>query len=92
MTRIVAAMQPNAAKDVSMAGVVGTIGMMAEASGTGADIDVAAVPRPDNATMGAWLSCFPGFGMLTAGSVPRLTTSCTSPPRSPSPGTGTSSC
>jgi putative N-acetyltransferase (TIGR04045 family) len=67
MTRLVAGMRPTAAKDVSMAGVVGTLGMMAEASGTGAELDVEAVPRPAAAGMGAWLTCFPGFGMLTAG-------------------------
>jgi putative N-acetyltransferase (TIGR04045 family) len=56
---------PAAAKDVSMAGVVGTLGMLAEASGCGAVLDVAAVPRPKQATMGDWLTCFPGFAMLT---------------------------
>jgi putative N-acetyltransferase (TIGR04045 family) len=63
----VAAARPAAAKDVSMAAVVGTLGMLAEASGCGAVLDVAAVPRPAAATMGDWLTCFPGFGMLTAG-------------------------
>jgi AIR synthase-related protein len=58
--------RPAAAKDVSMAGVVGTLGMLAEASGTGAVLDVAAVPRPASATSGDWLTCFPGFGLLTA--------------------------
>lgn len=67
MTSLVAEMRPHAAKDVSMAGTVGTLGMLAEASGTGAEIDVAAVPRPAGADMGAWLTCFPGFAMLTAG-------------------------
>jgi AIR synthase-related protein len=57
---------PAAAKDVSMAGLVGTAGMLAEASGCGAVIDVACVPRPDGATAGDWLTCFPGFAMLTA--------------------------
>ena len=50
-----------------MAGIAGTLGMLAEASGCGATLDVAAVPRPGDATMGDWLTCFPGFGMLTAG-------------------------
>jgi putative N-acetyltransferase (TIGR04045 family) len=59
--------KPSAAKDVSMAGVVGTLGMLAEASGCGAVLDVAAVPRPAAATIGDWLTCFPGFAMLTAG-------------------------
>ncbi len=57
---------PAAAKDVSMAGIAGTLGMLAEASGTGAVLDVAAVPRPDGASVGDWFSCFPGFGLLTA--------------------------
>jgi AIR synthase-related protein len=59
--------RPAAAKDVSMAGVVGTLGMLAEASGCAAVLDVADVPRPPAASMGDWLTCFPGFGMLTAG-------------------------
>jgi putative N-acetyltransferase (TIGR04045 family) len=56
---------PSAAKDVSMAGIAGTLGMLAEASGVGAVLDVAAVPRPDGAAVGDWLTCFPGFAMLT---------------------------
>jgi putative N-acetyltransferase (TIGR04045 family) len=57
--------RPAAAKDVSMAGIVGTLGMLAEASGCGAVLDVAAVPRPAKTTTGDWLTCFPGFAMLT---------------------------
>lgn len=64
--RIVADAAPKAAKDVSMAGVVGTAGMLAEASGLAATIDVDRVPAPDGAAMGDWLTCFPGFGMVTA--------------------------
>lgn len=64
--RVVADAAPRAAKDVSMAGVVGTVGMLAEASGRGAVVDVARVPSPDGAPMGDWLTCFPGFGMITA--------------------------
>ncbi|ONI92071.1 AIR synthase [Saccharothrix sp. ALI-22-I] len=63
----VAAARPKAAKDVSMAGVVGTLGMLAEASGCAAVLDVGAVPRPREASAGDWLTCFPGFAMLTAG-------------------------
>jgi selenophosphate synthetase-related protein len=59
--------QPAAAKDVSMAGIVGTLGMLAEASGCAAVLDVADVPKPAAATIGDWLTCFPGFAMLTAG-------------------------
>ncbi|MGE0214552.1 MSMEG_0567/sll0787 family protein [Mycolicibacterium sp.] len=67
MAGFVAAARPRAAKDVSMAGIAGTAGMLAEAGGLGADIEVAAVPRPAGADMASWLTCFPGFGMLTGG-------------------------
>lgn len=66
MTGAVAAARPAAAKDVSMAGIAGTLGMLAEASGCRAVLDVAAVPRPPAATVGDWFTCFPGFAMLTA--------------------------
>ncbi|SMH49390.1 putative N-acetyltransferase, MSMEG_0567 N-terminal domain family [Rathayibacter oskolensis] len=58
--------RPRAAKDVSMAGLVGTVGMLAEASGGGAVLDLAAVPAPEAAGLGDWLACFPGFAMITA--------------------------
>jgi putative N-acetyltransferase (TIGR04045 family) len=63
----VAKARPRAAKDVSMAGIAGTLGMLAEASGCGAVLDVERVPRPRGASTGDWLTCFPGFAMLTAG-------------------------
>ncbi|MFS4506124.1 MSMEG_0567/sll0787 family protein [Clavibacter sp. Sh2141] len=71
LAAVVGRARPAAAKDVSMAGVVGTLGMLAEASGLGAVVDVADVPMPsatgpDAVAMGEWLGCFPGFGMLTA--------------------------
>ena len=58
--------RPRAAKDVSMAGIVGTAGMLAESSGCGAELDVASIPRPAAASLADWLTCFPGFAMLTA--------------------------
>lgn len=67
MVTAVGRAQPSAAKDVSMAGVVGTLGMLAEASDCAAVLDVAAVPKPESASMGDWLTCFPGFAMLTTG-------------------------
>jgi AIR synthase-related protein len=66
MHDVVARARPRAAKDVSMAGIAGTAGMLAEASGCGAELEVAAVPRPDGAAGGDWLTCFPGFAMVTA--------------------------
>ncbi|MDP2712276.1 MAG: AIR synthase related protein [Solirubrobacteraceae bacterium] len=58
--------RPRAAKDVSMAGVIGTVGMLAEASGCGAELDVSRIPRPHGIAAGDWLTCFPGFAMVTA--------------------------
>ncbi|WP_256788068.1 MSMEG_0567/sll0787 family protein [Frankia sp. AvcI1] len=66
MVRMPGRHRPSAAKDVSMAGIAGTLGMLAEASGCAAEVDVAAVPRPAGVTMGDWLTCFPGYGMITA--------------------------
>ena len=58
--------RPRAAKDVSMAGLAGTLGMLAEASGCAAEIDVADVVRPHAAGLADWLTCFPGYAMVTA--------------------------
>ncbi|MGA9871046.1 MAG: MSMEG_0567/sll0787 family protein [Rhodococcus sp. (in: high G+C Gram-positive bacteria)] len=66
MASFVARTAPRAAKDVSMAGLAGTTGMLAEASGTGAILDVADIPKPASASMGEWITCFPGFAMITA--------------------------
>ena len=66
LSGVVPSLAPTAAKDVSMAGVVGTAGMLAEASGCRAIIDVGAVPAPATASTADWLTCFPGFAMLTA--------------------------
>ena len=66
MGSAVARTAPAAAKDVSMAGLVGTLGMLAEASACGAVLDVGAVPTPQGANTADWLGCFPGYAMLTA--------------------------
>jgi hypothetical protein len=66
MLELVRHTQPHAAKDASMAGIVGTVAMLAEASGCGADLEIAKVPRPGQALMADWLTCFPGFAMVLA--------------------------
>ncbi|SMF89790.1 hypothetical protein SAMN02982917_6857 [Azospirillum oryzae] len=53
-----------AAKDISMAGAIGTALMLLECSGVGAIIDVAAVPRPEDVPLDRWLLSFPSFGFL----------------------------
>jgi putative N-acetyltransferase (TIGR04045 family) len=66
MVGVLAGAPRAAAKDVSMAGLVGTLGMLAEASGCSAELDVAAIPRPAGVSAGDWLTCFPGFALLVA--------------------------
>lgn len=53
-----------AAKDISMAGVLGTSLMLLECSGVGARIDLDAIPRPDGVDFERWLSAFPSYGFL----------------------------
>lgn len=65
----VARSRPAAAKDVSMAGILGTVAMLAESSGCGAVVDVSDLPKPPGATTADWLTCFPGFAMVLAGGV-----------------------
>jgi putative N-acetyltransferase (TIGR04045 family) len=66
MLDVVRRTRPRAAKDASMAGIVGTISMLAEASGCGAELELDRIPRPSGATMADWLTCFPGFAMVLA--------------------------
>ncbi len=61
-----------AAKDISMAGTVGTAGMLFESSGVGGTIDLDAVPRPEGVDLFRWLASFPSYGYLL-GVVPRDT-------------------
>lgn len=53
-----------AAKDISMAGIVGTALMLLECSRVGARIDLAAIPRPDGVALERWLTAFPSFGYV----------------------------
>jgi AIR synthase-related protein len=54
----------DAAKDISMAGVLGTSLMLLECSGVGARIDLDAIPRPENVDFERWLSAFPSYGFV----------------------------
>jgi hypothetical protein len=55
-----------AAKDISMAGLVGSLAMMLECGPHGVTLDLDEVPRPDGVDWSAWLTCFPSFGFLLA--------------------------
>jgi AIR synthase-related protein len=54
----------SACKDVSNAGVVGTLLMMLEASGVGATLDLDRIPRPSGIDLRRWLTTFPSYGFL----------------------------
>lgn len=58
-----------AAKDISMAGIIGTAMMLLETSQCGAVIDLSAIPKPSNILLEDWLVAFPSFGFLL--SVPK---------------------
>lgn len=53
-----------AAKDVSMAGLIGSLGMLLEWSGAGATVDLDALPRPPGVELGRWLVSFPAYAFL----------------------------
>lgn len=52
------------AKDVSNGGVVGTLAMLLECSGVGAELWLDRLPRPPGADLARWLVSFPSFGFL----------------------------
>lgn len=52
------------AKDISMAGLVGSLAMLLEWGSFGVIIDVDAVPAPSDVPLGQWFNCFPCFGFL----------------------------
>jgi selenophosphate synthetase-related protein len=53
-----------AAKDISMAGLVGSLAMLLECGSFGVTLDLDAVPVPRGVTLTDWLTCFPSFGFL----------------------------
>lgn len=53
-----------AAKDISNAGILGSLLMLLETTGCGATIDLAALPCPPDADLARWLQVFPSYGFL----------------------------
>jgi uncharacterized protein len=53
-----------AAKDVSMAGLVGSLAMLLEWSRLGVTVDLQRLPRPVDVSMQEWLTCFPAYAFL----------------------------
>ena len=55
-----------AAKDISQAGLAGTLVMMLESAQLGAQLNLDAVPKPAECDWLRWLCAFPSFGFLLA--------------------------
>src|SRR5215831_7935897 len=53
-----------AAKDVSMAGLVGSLAMLLECNRLGFALDLDAVPVPAGVSLERWVTCFPCFAFL----------------------------
>lgn len=53
-----------AAKDISQAGLLGTVLMMLESSAVGASIQLGAIPKPPEIDWEEWLCAFPSFGFI----------------------------
>lgn len=56
----------SAAKDVSMAGVIGSLAMLLEPRRLGADIDLDAIPVPAGVDLARWLASFPTYAFWLA--------------------------
>jgi len=53
-----------AAKDISNAGILGSLLMLLETTGCGATLDLYALPCPAGADLARWLQVFPSYGFL----------------------------
>jgi selenophosphate synthetase-related protein len=55
-----------AGKDISNGGIAGTLAMLLECSGVGAELWLDRLPHPEGVEMQRWLVTFPSFGFLLA--------------------------
>jgi selenophosphate synthetase-related protein len=62
-----------AAKDVSMAGVLGSAAMLLEWAGAGAVVDLSALPRPADVPMPTWAITFPCYSFVLCTPPERVT-------------------
>lgn len=69
MGRLGAGKLVTAGKDISNPGTLGTLGMLLESSGVGAEMELDKIPRNDSVSWDDWLKSYPGSGfVLTADS------------------------
>jgi len=60
-----------AAKDVSMAGMIGSLAMLLESRRLGVTLDLDDVPVPPGVSLPDWLSCFPCYAFLVTTTMER---------------------
>ncbi|AIY90922.1 AIR synthase related protein [Geoglobus acetivorans] len=60
----------NAGKDISNAGILGTVAMMLESSGKGGYIDLRRLPLPENISLIQWLKTYPACGFVVSAGNP----------------------
>lgn len=51
-------------KDVSNPGIIGTLGMILELSGMGAEVQISKIPKPPQLEYSQWLRMYPGMGFI----------------------------
>lgn len=53
-----------ATRDISAPGILGTLAMLCEASGVGAEIDLSLIPAPKGSPLEEWLISYPAMGYI----------------------------
>lgn len=53
-----------AGKDVSNPGIIGTLGMILELSGVGAEVEIPVIPKPPQLEYSQWLQMYPGMSFI----------------------------
>jgi len=65
VTKLLAGLQNlSSGKDISNPGILGTLAMLLESSGTGADIEITKIPIPDGIDLLQWLKAYQGLGFI----------------------------
>lgn len=54
----------NSGKDISNPGLLGTLGMLLESSGIGAEVDIGDIPQPSGVDLIQWLTTYHGLGFV----------------------------
>ncbi|NVM04709.1 MAG: methanogenesis marker 2 protein [Candidatus Helarchaeota archaeon] len=54
----------SAGKDISNPGILGTLGMLLDASEKGGRVNILNIPKPDNIDLDTWLKAYPGYGVI----------------------------